>query len=112
MNIPASAQKSDADRVSVPAVRAGTTVSPAGDDEPDKTETVTVKANSDGTARKITVETVLGSRRAKLLDRTNLRNIRNTGGEEGIPLAADGTFCGTIWGRTFIIKAKAMHSFR
>ena len=59
MSIPASAQKSDANRVSVPAVRAGTLVSPAGDDEPDKTETVTVKANPDGTARKITVETVL-----------------------------------------------------
>lgn len=92
MSIPASAQKSNADRVSVPAVRAGAPVSPAGDDEPDKTETVTVKANPDGTARKITVETVLKQQEGEtLLDRTDLRNIRNTGGEEEYTLAADGT---------------------
>ena len=83
VSIPASAQKSDAARVSVPAVCAGTPVSPAGDEEPDKTETVTVKANPDGTARKITVETVLKQQEGeKLVDRTNLRDIRNTEGEE------------------------------
>ena len=92
MSIPASAQKSNADRVSVPAVRAGAPVSPAGDDEPDKTETVTVKANPDGTARKIIVETVLKQQEGEtLLDRTDLRNIRNTAGEEEYTLAADGT---------------------
>lgn len=113
MSIPASAQKNDADRVSVPAVRAGAPVSPAGDDEPDKTETVTVKANPDGTTRKITVETVLKQQEGEtLLDRTDLRNIRNTAGEESIPSPPMAPFCGTIWGRTFIIKAKAMHSFR
>ena len=92
VSIPASAQKSDAARVSVPAVCAGAPVSPAGDEEPDKTETVTVKANPDGTARKITVETVLKQQEGeKLVDRTNLRNIRNTEGEEEYTLAADGT---------------------
>ena len=92
MSIPASAQKSEAARVSVPAVCAGAPVSPAGDEEPDKTETVTVKANPDGTARKITVETVLKQQEGEtLLDRTNLRNIRNTAGEEEYTLAADGT---------------------
>ena len=92
MSIPASAQKSNAARVSVPAVRVGAPVSPAGDDEPDKTETVTVKANPDGTARKITVETVLKQQEGEtLLDRTDLRNIRNTAGEEEYTLAADGT---------------------
>lgn len=92
MSIPASAQKSNADRVSVSTVRAGVPVSPAGDDEPDKTETVTVKANPDGTARKITVETVLKQQDGEtLLDRTDLRNIRNTGGEEEYTLAADGS---------------------
>ena len=92
MSIPASAQKSEAARVSVPAVCAGAPASPAGDEEPDKTETVTVKANPDGTARKITVETVLKQQEGeKLVDRTNLRDIRNTEGEEEYTLAADGT---------------------
>lgn len=108
VSIPASAQKSDAARVSVPAVCAGAPVSPAGDEEPDKTETVTVKANPDGTARKITVETVLKQQEGeKLVDRTNLRDIRNTEGEEEYTLAADGTLLWDNLGESIHYKGES-----
>lgn len=59
----------------------------------DKEESVHVAADADGTARKITVDTILnyGGSDGEIADRTNLSQIKNTEGDEEFTLNKDGT---------------------
>lgn len=88
-----SAEVQDAP-VTVPEERE--TSAKASSQEKDKEETVYVKANADGSAREITVETSLknpGSGET-VQDRSNLSDIKNTEGDEEYTLSPDGTL---IW---------------
>lgn len=59
----------------------------------DKEESVHVEAGADGTARQITVDTILhyGGSGGEITDRTNLSQIKNTEGDEEFSLKQDGT---------------------
>lgn len=62
-----------------------------GTQEPDKTETVQVKAAADGSVQKITVEAVLKPQSGdQIEDVSNLQNIKNTKGEEEFVQTEDG----------------------
>ncbi len=61
----------------------------------DKTETVYIKAAADGSAREITVSDVLKKQKGtEIFDVSNLRDIKNTGGDEEFTQKPDGTL---VW---------------
>lgn len=64
--------------------------------EKDKTETVYIKSDSEGNTKEITVETTLKhtSDGADILDQSNLKEIRNTRGDEEYTQGSDGSL---IW---------------